>query len=43
MLSGVRGIIAPAAYGGSKRRIYVFVDPAKLEALNISQTEISAA
>ncbi len=43
MLSGVKGIIAPAAYGGSKRRIYIFVDPSKLEALNISQTEISAA
>ncbi|MFT4762239.1 MAG: CzcA family heavy metal efflux pump [Paraglaciecola sp.] len=43
MLSGVKGIIAPAAYGGQLRRIYVFVDPAKLEALNISQTEISDA
>lgn len=43
MLSGVKGVIAPAAYGGSKRRIYIFVDPAKLEALNISQTQISEA
>lgn len=43
MLSGVKGIIAPAAYGGSLRRIYIFVDPAKLEALGISQTEINDA
>ena len=43
MLSGVKGIIAPAAYGGALRRIYIFVDPAKLEALNISQTEVNDA
>ncbi len=43
MLSGVKGIVAPAAYGGALRRIYIFVDPAKLEALNISQTEVNQA
>jgi len=43
MLSGVKGIVAPAAYGGSLRRIYIFVDPAKLEALGISQTEVNEA
>lgn len=43
MLSGVKGIIAPAAYGGTLRRIYIFVDPAKLEALGISQTEVNEA
>lgn len=43
MLSGVKGIIAPAAYGGSLRRIYIYVDPAKLEALGLSQTEVSEA
>ncbi len=43
MLSGIKGIIAPAAYGGSKRKIYVFVDPEKLQALNVSQTEIAEA
>jgi len=43
MLSGVKGIIAPAAYGGTKRRIYIFVDPAKLEAVGISQTQVSDA
>ena len=43
MLSGVKGIIAPAAFGGSKRRIYIYVNPSKIEALGISQTEISDA
>ncbi len=43
MLSGVKGIIAPAAYGGTLRRIYIFVDPVKLEALGISQTEVNDA
>ena len=43
MLSGVKGIVAPAAYGGSLRRIYIYVDPAKLEALGISQTEVNDA
>lgn len=43
MLSGVEGIVAPAAYGGSLRMIYVYVDPLKMEALGISQTEVSAA
>ncbi|MFT4526747.1 MAG: CzcA family heavy metal efflux pump [Bacteroidia bacterium] len=43
MLSGVKGIIAPAAYGGSKRRIYIYVDPEKLEALGLSQTEVADA
>lgn len=43
MLSGVKGIVAPAAYGGTLRRIFIFVDPAKLEALGISQTEVNKA
>ncbi|TAK49353.1 MAG: efflux RND transporter permease subunit [Saprospiraceae bacterium] len=43
MLSGVKGIIAPAAYGGTLRRIYIYVDPAKLEALGISQTQVNDA
>jgi len=43
MLSGVPGIVAPAAYGGSLRMIYVYVDPQKMEALGISQTEVSDA
>ncbi len=43
MLSGVKGIIAPAAYGGSLRRIYIYVDPLKLEALGLSQLEVNNA
>jgi CzcA family heavy metal efflux pump len=43
MLSGVEGIIAPAAYGGTLRRIYIFVDPNQLEARGLSQTDVMAA
>lgn len=43
MLSGVEGIVAPAAYGGSLRMIYVYVDPEKMEALGISQTQVMDA
>ena len=43
MLSGVKGIVAPAAYGGSLRMIYVYVDPMKMEALGISQTQVMEA
>ncbi len=43
MLSGVKGIVAPAAYGGTKRRIHIYVDPLKMEALSISQTEVNKA
>ncbi|HMQ77363.1 MAG TPA: efflux RND transporter permease subunit [Flavobacteriales bacterium] len=43
MLSGVPGIIAPAAYGGALRRIHIYVDPVRLQALGISQTEVNEA
>ncbi|MEX2428930.1 MAG: efflux RND transporter permease subunit, partial [Bacteroidales bacterium] len=43
MLSGVEGIVAPAAYGGSLRMIYVYVDPNKMEAMGISQTQVMEA
>jgi len=43
MLSGVKGIVAPAAYGGALRRIYIYVDPEKLEARGISQTQVMDA
>jgi len=43
MLSGVKGIIAPAAYGGSKRRVYIYVNPEKLEALGLTQTQVADA
>jgi multidrug efflux pump subunit AcrB len=43
MLSGVKGIVAPAAYGGSLRRVHIYVDPNKLAATGISQTQINDA
>jgi len=43
MLSSVPGIVAPAAYGGTKRRINIYVDPVKLEAYGLSQTEVNDA
>ena len=43
MLSGVEGIVAPAAYGGSLRMVYVYVDPNKMEALGVSQTHVMEA
>ncbi|WP_373495050.1 efflux RND transporter permease subunit [Aquiflexum sp.] len=43
MLSGVPGIVAPAAYGGSLRMVYVYVEPDKMEALGISQTQVMEA
>ncbi|HDY68598.1 MAG TPA: efflux RND transporter permease subunit [Candidatus Scalindua sp.] len=43
MLSGVPGIVAPAAYGGTLRRVHIYVNPFKLEALGISQTQVNDA
>lgn len=43
MLSGVPGIVAPAAYGGTLRRIHIYVDPDRLEAYGLSQTDVSDA
>ncbi|MCZ6900882.1 MAG: efflux RND transporter permease subunit [Bacteroidetes bacterium] len=43
MLGGIPGIIAPAAYGGTSRRIHIYVEPDKLEAYGLSQTDIMAA
>ncbi|MCH8233331.1 MAG: efflux RND transporter permease subunit [Bacteroidetes bacterium] len=43
MLGGIPGIIAPAAFGGTSRRIYIYVEPDKLEAYGLSQTDILAA
>ena len=36
LLSGITGVIAPAVFGGRIRRIYVYVDPYKLTARNLS-------
>jgi CzcA family heavy metal efflux pump/RND family efflux transporter MFP subunit len=43
LLGSVQGIIAPAVYGGKLRRIYMFVYPDKLQAYNLSQTDVMDA
>ncbi len=41
MLSGISGTIAPAVFGGRIRRIYVYVDPAKLAAYGMSPLDVA--
>ncbi|MFQ5447230.1 MAG: efflux RND transporter permease subunit, partial [Saprospiraceae bacterium] len=43
MLGGVPGIIAPAVYGGKLRRIYIYVEPDKLEVRGLSATDVMEA
>lgn len=43
MLGGIPGIIAPAAYGGTMRRIHIYAEPDKLDAHGLSQTDIMDA
>lgn len=43
MLGGIQGIVAPAVYGGKLRRIYIYVEPDKLEARGISALEVMEA
>ncbi|HEC43834.1 hypothetical protein LCGC14_2273690 [marine sediment metagenome] len=43
MLGGIQGIIAPAVYGGRLRRIYIYVEPDKLESRGLSSTDIMEA
>ncbi len=43
MLGGIPGIVAPAVYGGKLRRIYIYVEPDKLEARGISLLEVMQA
>lgn len=43
LLGSVQGIIAPAVYGGKLRRIYMYVYPEKLQAYNLSQTDVMDA
>ncbi|MBS3912994.1 MAG: efflux RND transporter periplasmic adaptor subunit [Bacteroidetes bacterium] len=40
LLGSVNGIIAPAVYGGKLRRIFMYVYPDKLQAYNLSQTDV---
>ncbi len=43
LLGSVPGVIAPAVYGGKLRRIYMYVYPDKLQAYNLSQTDVIEA
>ncbi|MEX1230476.1 MAG: efflux RND transporter permease subunit [Planctomycetaceae bacterium] len=43
MLSGSPGVIAPAVFGGKLRRIYVYVDPAKLQSYGLSLMDVQEA
>lgn len=40
LLGSVKGIIAPAVYGGKLRRIFMYVYPGKLQAYKLSQTDV---
>lgn len=43
MLQGISGVIAPAVYGGTLRRIYGYVDPQKLAEKNLSAMDVAEA
>jgi CzcA family heavy metal efflux pump len=43
LLGSVQGIIAPAVFGGKLRRIYMYVYPDKLQAYNLTQTDVMDA
>ncbi len=43
LLGSVQGVIAPAVFGGKLRRIYMYVYPDKLQAYNLSQTDVMDA
>jgi multidrug efflux pump subunit AcrB len=43
MLSGSPGVIAPAVFGGKLRRIYVYLDPVKLQARGLSLMDVQQA
>ncbi len=43
MLSGSPGVIAPAVFGGKLRRIYIYLDPLKLQAYGLSLMDVQRA
>ncbi len=43
MLSGSPGVIAPAVFGGKLRRIYIYLDPQKLESYGLSLMDVQQA
>ncbi|HZZ73375.1 MAG TPA: efflux RND transporter permease subunit [Pirellulales bacterium] len=40
MLGGIKGVVAPAVFGGQDRTILIYVDPQKLEARNLSPLDV---
>jgi multidrug efflux pump subunit AcrB len=40
MLGGVSGVVAPATFGGKDRTILIYVNPAKLQARNLSPLDV---
>ena len=43
MLGGVKGVVAPAVFGGKDRTILVYVDPRKLQARRLSPLDVVEA
>ncbi|MEX0642468.1 MAG: efflux RND transporter permease subunit, partial [Pirellulales bacterium] len=43
MLSGSPGVIAPAVFGGKLRRIYIYLDPTKLQSYGLSLMDVQQA
>ncbi|MGE3315649.1 MAG: efflux RND transporter permease subunit [Planctomycetaceae bacterium] len=43
MLSGSPGVIAPAVFGGKLRRIYVYLDPKRLQSYGLSLMDVQQA
>jgi len=43
MLSGSPGVIAPAVFGGKLRRIYIYLDPIRLQAYGLSLMDVQRA
>jgi multidrug efflux pump subunit AcrB len=43
MLGGVKGVVAPATFGGKDRTILIYVDPKKLQARNLSPLDVVEA
>jgi multidrug efflux pump subunit AcrB len=43
MLGGVKGVVAPAVFGGKDRTILIYVDPDKLQARNLSPLDVVEA
>src|SRR5262249_19591657 len=42
-LGGVKGVVAPAVFGGKQRTILIYVDPNKLEARDLSPRDVVTA